>query len=118
MDYSKECKKYLEKLGQSVTVIDGENVIELHAVIIQTWRKNKSRFEDTVTEIGRSRKEYYQYIGPVDVDICALSDDARLECDGIKYVFLKKERVKAGDRVQFYTGMMKRVYEEASDESL
>ncbi len=118
MDYSKECKKYLQKLGQSVIVTDGGKVIRLHAVIIQTWRKNKSRFEDTVTEIGRARKDYYQYIGPADVDICAFNDDARLECDGVKYAFLKKECVKAGDRAQFYTGMMKRIYEEDPDESL
>lgn len=111
VDKSKLCKQYLARIGQRVCVVDNDNKYEFYATVQETWHRNKSRFEDTQTKIGTVKKNYYLYIGPSDVDICSMSDDAVLECDGSKYIFVKKERIKSADTIQFYSGMLKKVYE-------
>ena len=107
------CTKYLEKLGRTICYVDskGEEV-EFCGVIQQTWRKNKTRFDDVKTEIGRVDSDFYLYLGPYHIDICALPEDTCLICDGVKYLFLKKDKVSVGDSLHFFTGVLRRVWED------
>ena len=76
------------------------------------WKNSKSDFEFKETEIGRVSADYYTYIGPFDHNILSLSDKAYLRADGVKYIFRKKESVKMGNKVLFYRGILRKVWEE------
>lgn len=115
-DKSAICKKYLKKLGKDIHFVNSDGSEErCFAVIEQTWRKNKSRFEDQNYKIGRNYNDYYIYIGPSDFDITVLTEEDCIVCDGTKFFFVKTEKVVTGGTVQFYTGVLKKIYEEDDD---
>lgn len=115
-DKSAIIERYLRKLGTPFLVerSDGEteNVV---AVLQRFWRRNRSKFENVQDKIGRNHKEYYQYIGPPSYDITVLSEEDFLICDGIKYFFINKEAVRVGNKIQYYTGVLKQVREEEDE---
>ncbi len=110
---SKIFKKYFEVLGNSVTINreDGSE-IKLFAAIEQTWRKNKNRFEAVASKLGQARNDYYIYIGPYDVDVTVLTNKDIVHCNGSEYYFLNADSVSVGNEIQYYTGVLKRIYEE------
>ncbi|MFR5875370.1 MAG: hypothetical protein ACLUFN_02645 [Eubacterium sp.] len=116
LDKSKICKAYLKKLGKSVKLVksDGSET-EFFAVIGQTWNKNKSKFEDLSSRIGRYYNDYYTYIGPSDYDITVFNENDYIEYNGVRYFFVRQEAVIVGDTVQYYTGIMKKIFEENPD---
>lgn len=112
-DKSEICKKYISRLGNSVKIINADgSEINFFAAVEQTWRKNKSRFEFTSSELGRVRNDYYIYFGPCDVDITALDEKAILICDEKEYCFVVSHKVCSNDEVLYYTGVLKRIYRE------
>ena len=111
MDYSKQIKAHLKKLGKPLTIDDGALHLTADAVVEQTWRKNKSRFEEISSKAGRYYKDYYNYIGPYDIDIKTLSDEAVVTVLGESFYFVQKERVTVGGVVQYYRGILKRAEE-------
>ncbi len=114
MEYGNIIKRQLRKLGKPFTVTDGEESTGGWAVIEQTWRRNKSRFEENSSRIGRYYRDYYNYIGPYDIDIKALSDDAYVEVFGERFYFVLKEKVSVGGVTQYYRGILKK--EEVGDD--
>ncbi len=111
MNYSNIIKAQLRIAGKPVTVTDGEEVQKTTAVIEQTWKRNKSRFEESSSKIGRYYKDYYNYIGPYDLDIKALSDNAYVTVLGEKFYFVQKEQVYVGGYTQYYRGILKKAEE-------
>ncbi len=110
---SEICKKYLKQLGNTVTIITADgSKREFFAAVEQTWRKNKSRFEFSSTELGKVRNDYYIYFGPCDVDITVLDENAVLLCNGIEYCFVIAHGVFSNDEIVYYTGVLKRIYRE------
>lgn len=106
-------KNGLRQVGESVFIKDGNWVsVPFYAVLSPKWRSNKSEFEPKETEIGRVSADYYTYIGPFDHNILSLSDKAYLIADGVKYIFKKRDAVKMGDRVLYYRGILRKVWEE------
>lgn len=104
---------YLRKLGRPVIVkkSDGSEV-EIFAVVEQTWRKNKTKFEDVSSIIGRVGNDYFEFFGPASCDITTLTKDDLIIFDKKKYCFVKSDRVVVGGFIQYYTGVLKRVWEE------
>lgn len=86
--------------------------VPFYAVIQPRWKNNKSDFELKETEIGMVSADYYTYIGPFNHNILALSENAVLHADGIKYIFRKRDSVKLENKVLYYTGILKRVWED------
>ncbi len=111
MNYSNIIKAQLRIAGKPFTVTDGEENQSGWAVIEQTWRKNKSRFEENSSKIGRYYRDYYNYIGPFDIDIKALSENAVVTVADEKFYFVQKERVSTGGYTQYYRGILKRAEE-------
>ncbi|MGN0523988.1 MAG: hypothetical protein ACI4IG_06920 [Eubacterium sp.] len=110
---SKICKKYFRLLGNSVTLVTADGgEKQFFAAIQQTWRKNKTRFEALESKLGQVHNDYYLYLGPADVDITTLSRRDILRCNGNEYYFVVTDSVSVGDRVQYYTGVLKRIYKE------
>lgn len=110
-------KNELKKVGREVFLADGGwYSTPFYAVISPRWRYSKSDFENENTPIGTVNTDYYSYIGPHDHNIEKLSDSAVLLENGVKYIFKKKECVKCGENVQFYCGILKRVYGEENDD--
>lgn len=113
IDKNRICNKYLKKIGKSISFVNSDGSEEKYfAVIEQTWRKNKSKFEDNSYKLGRHYNDYYVYIGSADFDITVLTNDDYIICDNEKFYFVKKEKVTVGGRIQFYTGILKKIYEE------
>lgn len=110
--FSRIISRYLRRLGRPVTLLRDDNDIEFYAVIEQTWHRDKTKFEASYSELGGVINEYYDYFGPADIDITGMSKEDYILCDGNKYFFVKAQRVTVGGYVQYYTGMLKRVYEE------
>lgn len=109
-------KKGLQSVGREVFLADGEWVsTPFYAVLEPRWKNNKTDFEYRTTEIGKVRVDYYTYIGPYDHNTLALSEDACLYSDGIRYIFKKRDAVKLKNEVLFYSGIVRRVWDEADD---
>lgn len=107
------CSKYLEIVGRPICYVDkNAREIEFYGVIQPTWRRNKTRFDDTKTKIGRVRNDYYMYLGPSNIDIYALPEEKIFFCDGEGYEFVKKEKVVIGGVLQFYSGVLHKLEEE------
>lgn len=118
MNKARLIKKGLEKTGRQVVLEDGSwSSTPFYAVLRQKWKSYKSDFEFSETEIGRVSADYCIYIGPYDHDITALSDDAVLCVDGFKYIFKKKETEKIGGETVYYSGIVRRIWEDESDKS-
>ena len=115
MDYRGIIKAQLKNAGKLITVHCGENEISAWAVIEQTWRRNKSRFEEKSSKIGRYYRDYYNYIGPYDVDIKELDGEDYVEYDGEKYYFVLRERVSVSGVTQYYRGILKKAEEGDTD---
>lgn len=112
IDRSKQCAYGLAKCGRPCTIhtVDG-NTLSVTAVIQQVWRRLKSKFEPVTTRIGGAYTDYYMYYGPADCDITGLGQDDIFESDGIQYYFVRGERVIVNGIVQYYAGVLKRIYE-------
>lgn len=108
MDKSKLIEKYLQLIGRPVTVhVNGEEKT-VRAVIEETWRRNKSHFEDVSSKLGEYYDDYYHYIGPAGFDIRALGKEDTVEIDGALFFFLRSEAVVTGETVQYYRGVLKK----------
>lgn len=101
-------ERYLRRLGRSVNIVKSGEGTEVFAVIDQTWKRNKSRFERNMSKIGRYFNTYYIYYGPASYDITALTDGDYALIDGVKYYFVQAECVKVGNIIQFYRGVLKK----------
>ena len=112
MNRGKKVKNGLKKVGREVFLADGDwSSTPFYAVIEQRWKNNKSDFEFSETEIGRVSADYYTYIGPYNHNILALSDNACLYADGVKYIFRQRDAAKQQNEVLFYSGILRRVWE-------
>lgn len=113
MNRAKKIKAQLKKVGKRVFLADGAWLsTPLWAVVSPRWRYSKSDFENERTEIGVVSDDYFSFVGPFDHDINWLGENGYLLCDGVKYIFKKKECVKMNDETLFYSGILKRVWEE------
>ena len=101
-------KKYLTLLGRKAHIHTDGKVIEVWCVLEQTWKKNKTRFEDNSSEVGRFYRDYYNYIGPYDVDISVMQDDDFFEIGGEKYYLVRCEKVDVGGVIRYYRGVLKK----------
>lgn len=110
-------KNQIERSGSTVYLKDGEwTSTPFRACVSCLWRKKSSAFEDNYTQIGANGSQYYLYIGPVGHDITALSDEAVLELDGVKYEFKRKDAVRFCDEIVYYTGILRRIKEAEYEE--
>lgn len=111
-----QIKEGLKKVGRKAFLADGEWISKPFYVFIEPKFKNdKSNFESVKTEIGVVNLDYFKYIGPFDHNIEELSENTFLIIDKTKYIFRKKECVKCGDEVLFYTGILRKVWERCND---
>lgn len=112
IDKSRIIKKYLSLLGKDVSIVKSDgSTANCRAVIEQTWRRNKSRFEDLSSKIGKYYNDYYFYYGPYDMDISDMSKRDYMFSDGIKYELVRYERVIVDSKIQFYTAVLKKILE-------
>lgn len=108
-------KKQLDKIGRQVYLRDGEwTSMPFNACISHLWRKKSTRFEDEYTQLGVVSKDYYLYIGPYNHNICELSDESLLLIEGEEFEFKCKDPVCFGDRVIYYTGILRKLKGEGS----
>lgn len=119
LDNSKICEKYLRILGRKLTIVmaDGSEDI-VFAAVQPIWKKNKTKFESNHSEIGLNFAEFYNYIGPSSLDITALKEDDYVIYNGNKYFFVRVYPIEADGKIQFYSGILKRVWESDYDDAL
>lgn len=106
-------KKQIEVAGKEVFLSDGRWISSPYrACVTHLWRRKSSDFEPRFTEIGNTYSRYYLYIGPSDHDITQLSDNAVLVLDNEKYEFKCKDAVFFGNKVIYYTGILRFIKED------
>lgn len=116
IDKSSLFKRYFKLLGKEMSLVKSDGGRDtVFAVVNQIWRKNKSLFESNATAAGFYYNDYYTYFGPSDFDIYNIKGDDYLTFDGVKYEFIRREKVIVGGKVQFYTGILKRIAEEGEN---
>lgn len=98
-------------LGAPIKAVKGNKVYDGYAVIDQTWKKNKSLFEESSSKIGRYYKNYYYYIGPYDINIKEFDNGDYVEFSGDRLYFVQKDAVIVGGTIQYYTGVLKKIEE-------
>lgn len=105
-------KRQIEKVGCTVELRDGDwSSVTFKAVVSPLWRRKSSNFEQVLTQLGGSRSEYFLYIGSFDHNIQTLSDSAVLIFDDAQYEFKHRSIVKSGDRLLYFTGILRRLEE-------
>lgn len=110
MNKAEIIKKQLDKAGKTVYFKDNNWIsTPFCACISHLWRKKTSAFEPVYTELGQSVKEYYLYTGPFDHDITGLSDDALVIFGEEKYEIKCADAVAFGEKVVYYTAILKRL---------
>lgn len=110
-------RRQLERVGNGVYLHDGEwTSMPFYAVTNYLWRKKSSAFEPQPSEIGLVDPEYYLYIGPSNHDITALSEKAYLETTDGCFSFMRRDCVRKGDEVIYYTGILVKHKEESGYE--
>lgn len=108
MDKTKDIKKVMELCGRTACFeTDGQKSDGFLCIITSTWRKNKTNFEPTATPAGFAGVDFYVYLGPADRDITALPDTAFVVSAGQRFTFKRREAFLAGDKVQFYWGILR-----------
>lgn len=117
MKRSHKIKNGLEKVGKKMILGDGEwKSAPFYGVLDKKWKSNKSDFEFHETEIGKVSADYYTYIGPYNHDILALSENACLYADGEKYIFKRRAAEKMNDEIIYYSGVVRKVWEDPDDQ--
>ncbi|MBE6816901.1 MAG: hypothetical protein E7520_04270 [Ruminococcaceae bacterium] len=109
-------KQYLGLIGRQTTVIKADGGEDsFFAVLEQTWKRNKTNFEDRATGGGRVYKEFCVIICPYDVDLKSYTKNDTFIIDGEKYEICRSERVIAMGETQFYRGILKKIREADDD---
>lgn len=111
-DFSSMIKKQLEAVGRraTATYADGGEE-EFFAVVEQTWKRNKTNFEDRAEKPGRVYNEYCEIICPCAFDLMACDSSVLFEIDGVKYELCRCEAVNVFGKTQFYRGIIKVIRE-------
>lgn len=108
----------IEKLGNSVQLIDGEwKSVLFKAVVSPLWRKKSTSFENSYTEIGSGASQYYHYIDGANHDITVLSDNAILKCGESCFEFKHCDKVAVDDEVLYFNGILRKLEGECFDEN-
>lgn len=110
MKFAKSVKNQLALAGKKVYLSDGEWIsTPFKAVVEQTWRKNKTNFEDTFTAAGLTSADYFVYIGPYDRNIMDLSENCIVIQDNDRYCFKKREKVEISEETVYYWGILRKL---------
>ena len=116
MNYAKVIENQLSLCGKKCFLNDGEwNSTPFFAAVQQTWRRNKTNFEDTLTPAGLTSADYFIYIGPASRNILNLSEDCRLINEDGKYVFKRRERIEIFGQTVFYWGVLRMIRGEGDE---
>lgn len=111
IDKSGVCSKYISLLGRQCKINTASgDLLTIRAVIQPVWRRAKFKFLGDLIEVGESKDDFAIYIGPAGFDITALDKHDILQCSDCEYYFIRKEECIVDDRLQYYTGVLKRVY--------
>lgn len=111
--------QFLNRYGREAvfTADDGWCTAPFHCFIQPLRYKNKMYLYGVNTQIGYNAQGHYLYIGPPEHDVTKLSDDAVLQCDGIKYRIDRAEKVFCGNDVFYIWAVVRTIVEEESEVS-
>ena len=105
-------KAYLKKVGRPAVLIRSDGGEEhFFAVIEQTWKRNKTNFENKSSKLGQVYNEYCVVICPYDVDLTQTGKGDIFEIENERYIICRSERIYSLGQVQFYRGILKKVRE-------
>jgi len=111
-DFRQTIKKYLNTVGREATVVcsdGGEDTF--FAVVEQTWKRNKTNFDDRKTRAGKVYNECCEILCPYDINLMSYSKNDIFIIDGEKYILCRREAVNALGKIQFYRGIIKKIRE-------
>lgn len=113
MEIRDKIRSAMDRYGQTVHLIDDEWVSTPFKAFIQSVRyKNKMYLKDVNTPLGVANQDYFLFIGPYDHHLNALHADVVVQQGENKYVVVKSESVKFGDKVCYVWAIMQRLWED------
>lgn len=116
INISKTISDNIARYGRKCVVASSGGEATIVAMIQPIWRRSKNKFEGSYSKIGELISDYCMYIGPSDFDITALSKSDTLYVDDRAYFFEKADKFVVGGVVQYCNGVLKRIYEEDSND--
>lgn len=112
LNKSKICNKYIQALGSAITISKKDGTEDIILGVAQSfWHGGKARYEKHQHPIGITSDDYFCLICPPSYDITKLSEDDIVSFDKKHFSFVNAHAVKVGDKVQFYVGTLKRIWE-------
>ena len=101
MDFKKETDKFLDAIGEAVTVEIGEEQFEVKALVQPMRYKNKLYLEDERTELGFKNGECFLYLGPAEVDFAGRENSVTVSAADRKYNVSRADRITLKGAVQY-----------------
>ena len=115
-DFSRAIKRQLDLVGRPTTVKKANGGEDFFfAVIEPTWKRNKTKFENTASKAGMYYNEYYQIICPYNVNLKAYGKNDIIVVENERYELGRSERVSAFGKTQYYRGIVKKIWEVDTD---
>ena len=101
-------KRYLALTGRRAYLCINGEVTEVCCALEQLWKKDKTRFEESSSPIGKYYRDYYSYIGPYDVDVSNMDANDYFIISGERYYLMRCEKVEAGGKTLYYRAALKK----------
>lgn len=113
MEIRDKIRTAMNRHGQTVHFIDKDWTSTPFKAFVQSVRyKNKMYLKDVNTPLGLANQDYFLYIGPYDHQLSQLSAEAVVRQEENKYVVVKSECVKFGNKVCYVWAIMQRLWED------
>ena len=107
-------RPFIERYGCEVALShDGQTFFAPYRAFVQPLRyKNKMYLEGTRTRIGHADQSYYLYVGPGNVDVTKLPQNAVLRMGEGKFYFSHCESVQLADQTIYMWAILRALIEE------
>lgn len=101
MDFKKETDKFLDSVGETVTVTVYDQRFEVKALVQPMRYKNKMYLENERTELGFKDGECFLYLGPAEVDFAGQESAVTISASDRKYNVSRADRITLKGAVQY-----------------
>lgn len=114
MNFYQAAVKTIEKCGEEVQIINGENTYKTMAVIQPLVYKNSGSFSEQYEPMGVLEDQVYTYIGNPDVGTDKLSFDTIVNTNDESYIVKRAENFKYNGKIIYIWALLQKHVEEES----
>jgi hypothetical protein len=101
VDFKRETDKFLDAVGESVTVRVYDEELNVKALVQPMRYKNKLYLENERNELGFKDGECFLYLGPAEVDFAGHENAVVISTADRKYNVSRADRISLKGTVQY-----------------